>query len=69
MQFSYYSDERPERRGSGSEGSTDRCALLLANEKLQQEIEERERAEQELRVSEAPLRGISSQLMVAQEKE
>jgi signal transduction histidine kinase len=43
--------------------------LVLANEKLQQEIEERKRAEQMLRESEQQLRGLSYQLMAAQEKE
>ncbi len=43
--------------------------LLLANEKLQQEIEERKRAEQMLRESEEQLRRLSYQLMTAQEKE
>jgi len=43
--------------------------LVLANEKLQQEIEERRRAEQMLRESERQLRSLSYQLMAAQEKE
>jgi signal transduction histidine kinase len=43
--------------------------LLLANEKLQQEIEERKRVEQMLRESEQQLRKLSSQLMTAQENE
>ena len=43
--------------------------LLLSNEKLRQEIEERKRAEQMLRESEQQLRSLSYQLMAAQEKE
>jgi signal transduction histidine kinase len=43
--------------------------LLLTNEKLQQEIEERKRVEQQLRASERQLRSLSYQLMTAQEKE
>ena len=42
---------------------------MLANEKLQQEIEERKRAEQMLRESEQQLRSLSYQLMATQEKE
>ena len=42
---------------------------MLANERLQQEIEERKRAEQMLRESEQQLRSLSYQLMTAQEKE
>ena len=43
--------------------------LLLTNERLQQEIEERKRAEQMLRASEQQLRSLSYQLMTTQEKE
>ncbi len=43
--------------------------LARANEKLQLEIEERERAEEELRSSEKELRLLSSQLLTAQEDE
>lgn len=43
--------------------------LLLTNERLQQEIEERKRAEHMLRASEQQLRSLSYQLMAAQEKE
>jgi len=43
--------------------------LARANQKLQLEITERERAEEELRVSEKELRFLSSQLLTAQEDE
>jgi signal transduction histidine kinase len=43
--------------------------LANANEKLQLEIEERERAEEELRTSEKELRLLSAQLLTAQEDE